>query len=24
MSDGLQKSAGDRMRKALNFMTANR
>ena len=24
MSDGLQKSAGDRMRKTLNFMTANR
>jgi phosphate:Na+ symporter len=24
MSDGLQKSAGDRMRKALNFMTGNR
>jgi phosphate:Na+ symporter len=24
MSDGLQKSAGDKMRKALNFMTGNR
>ena len=24
MSDGLQKSAGERMRKALNFMTSNR
>src|SRR5215470_15262695 len=24
MSDGLQQSAGDRMRKALNFMTGNR
>ena len=24
MSDGLQKSAGERMRKTLNFMTGNR